>query len=515
MITDDLYSLAPQFQFTTDTVKNSIYGIYKGFGMVVKAVPEKNCFVFTTWARKGALSNVSVNEWIDEYSAKSENSYIKAKNVNGNTVSAVLLADSTSEATCSRLHGFVFDITSFFMMNYYTNACSKCGSSIGLTISVDSDGALTQLCKMCGEKEADEIQQNAAFVNTQQEQPVQHAEIPGYAMPNPEPQTNLFAQPQDNSFAQPMQNAYAQPMQNAYAQPMQNAYAQPMQNAYAQPMQNAYAQPVQNAYTQPVNNNFGGAMGVIGSAAGMMGGSMDENTVTPAQGGMNIGSSSMADTMDSIDPNTAPESTGFSTPESVAAIPMPTQVGMQPDYSAPVIENDFRADPSYMNAPPVYSSITPAQIDDAASNPLMGFLGAVIFGLIGCFVWYLFGMAGRISWLGGLAMAFSTVTGYKLFGKKFDKFGIISCLIVIALGVLASNIIIIITQSEFATIAQFAGFDGGFFSSFFNFFSIIERVDVFMNGEIMGAFIRDLLIGYLFAIVAFLVYAIPKYKEDN
>ncbi len=520
MITDDLYALAPQIDFTTDTAAKTIYGVYKGFGMSLRAVPEYNCFIFNTWARKGALSSMTAEEWLNEYSAKPENSYIKAKNFEGNLIATVLLADTDSEKTISRLFSFVFDITSFFMMNYFANACAKCGSSIGLKMMIDSDGTRTQLCKMCCEKEQDEIEVNSHFTNASSA-PVTPVESDTATM------EELFAQSQTN--ISPQANAYAQPQANSFAQPQTN-YAQPQANGFAQ--STGYAQPDYNA-----QNATMGAVGMMG-AAGTMGtmpnqgvSDMGVTSVMPMSGGMNIGTVSATGGMDSIDPNTAPESTGFSTPESIAAIPPPIQTGAAPDYRPPVIENDFRADPSYTEAPPVYTPITPAQVQVANSNPILGFIGAVLFGLIACVIWVIIGKLGYISYIGGLAMGFCTVTGYKLLGKKFDVFGIISCIIVILIAVLGSNIFIevseIFSEPEAQELVQLLGFDG-FWDVFFNFFSFIKTLEdtmhelwlatgsaAYQNINIMRDFIINLVVGYLFAGVGFCIVGVNAYKESK
>ena len=496
MILEDLYSLAPQFTFTEDRATNSIYGVYKGFGMMIKGNEQNNCFIFTTWVRKGALSNKSAEQWFNEYTAKPENNFIRATDVNNYTVAAVIAADDSSAGTITRLTMFLYDITSFLTSNYYSNACAQCGSAIGLTIGNDSDGIRTQLCKMCTENEADEAQQNVASQQPAQTQPMFGAD--GFANP-----------------VQPAQNMYnAAPQQPAQTQPMFGAdgFANPVQPAQTQPMFGAdgFANPV-----QPQQNNVGMGMGMVG--VGMMGANQGS---VPAS----VKLSSASDSMGSIDPATAPESTGFTTAADLAALEPPAASSFANDYSAPPIANDFRSQPSYTQAP----TFTPIQRnpvkENINSNPLMGFVGAVLFALIACVIWIIFGMMGRISYVGGLAMGFCTVTGYKLLGKKFDVFGIISCIVVIALAVLGCNIFICVQQlfqsPEIETYANMLGFNG-FTDVFFNFFSFLSTSDAVMSelGEtsavLTGPFVRDLVIGYLLSGVGFCVVGIPAFKERN
>ncbi len=487
MILEDLYSLAPQFMFTEDRATNSIYGVYKGFGMMIKANEQTNCFIFTTWARKGALSNKSTEQWFGEYTAKPENSFIRATDVTNYTIAAVIAADDSSAGTITRLTMFIYDITSFLTSNYYSNACSQCGSAIGLAIGNDSDGVRTQLCKMCTENEADEAAQNMT-----NQQP----------LINEQPQQPMFGA---DGFANPVQPA--QPAQPAFGA---NGFANPVQPAQPTFGANGFANPV-----QPMQNNVGVGMGAVG--VGMMG--TNQGSVPSG-----VKLSSASDSMGSIDPATAPESTGFTTAADLAALEPPTSTSaFTNSYSAPPIPNDFRADPAYSGGP---VGVTPImrnpEKDNVNSNPFMGFLGAVIFALIACVIWVLFGMMGRISYIGGLAMGFCTVTGYKLFGKKFDVFGVISCIVVIALAVLGSNLFIVtssIYQSGLEDVLVSFGYDG-FMDVFFNFFSLATKLDNLLvaageSATVMSSFIRDLVIGYAFSAIGFCVVAVSAFKERN
>lgn len=463
MITNDLFSLAPQFQFADDASANSIYGVNKGFGMMLKANEQTSCFIFTAWARKGALSNQSAEQWFSEYTSKPENSYVKATDVNNYTIAAVVSADADSAQNITRLTTFIYDITEFLQRNYYSNACAKCGSGIGLGICFDSNSARTQLCKMCAENEEDEAQQNAASRSatlsqeTASVQPV--APQPVMAQPNvPQPTATI-----------------------------------PQQTAIPQPQQ-----------TIPV-----AAVGV-GGVTGIPQDNLSRR--------VDLGAT--ADLMDSVDPATAPHSTGFTTAEDLAALKPAAYSSFANDY----IDNDFRTSPSFTEIPgavtPIARNLSNANVK---SNPLMGFAGAVLFSLIACVIWVIFGMMGKIAWIGGLAMGFCTVTGYKIFGKKFDIFGIISCIVVIALAVLGSNIFIetlsIFQDPDLVEVFAQLGYEG-FADVFFNYISIIDSLDklsalVGVDYGFMKAFLTDLAIGYVFSGIGFCVVGIPAFKERN
>lgn len=468
ILLNDLYSLSSHFNFTEDRSRNCIHGTHKGFNMLIKGNEQNECFIFTTWARKGALSNKSAEQWFSEYTANPAIDFIKATDVNNYTIAAVIAADESTEGNIRRLTSFMHEITSFLNSNYYSNACAQCGSAVGAEMTVDSDGQWVQLCKMCAEKEEDEAKQNN--VNQQ-------------PLVNEQPQQPMFG---TNDFANPVQS-------------VQNTYN-------TQP--NITSLPTPQTTTDTTIGVFGvGAMGAVGA-------------VDMQQGSVPMGTklASTTDTMGSIDPATAPESTGFTTAEDLAALEPPTASSFSNDYTVPPIANDFRADPSYTKAPATFTPIARnAENVDVASNPLMGFVGAVLFALIACVIWVLIGMMGKISYIGGLAMGFFTVTGYKLLGKKFDVYGIISCIVVIALAVLGSNIFIIVLElfgdAEIKLIiTREYGYDS-FMALFFNFFTFMGRMAD--PSVVRDPLIHNLVIGYLLSGVGFCVVAIPAFKERN
>ena len=193
-----------------------------------------------------------------------------------------------------------------------------------------------------------------------------------------------------------------------------------------------------------------------------------------------------------------------------------TQQPVPSNSGAPVqIPGNFVPDPNYV--PPVAAPVP------VRSNPLLGIIGAVLFGLIACVVWVLIGMLGYIAYIGGLLMGFCTVTGYRIFGKKFDVYGIICCIIVILLAVFSCNVIIetiaLFMGEGGAEAAQLLGFDG-FFDVLFNFFSFANRADTLlsvagMDQSIMGEFILNTVIGYVLSGIGFLICAIPQFKARN
>ncbi len=467
MLSDILSALSRDTGFALSG--SSASGTYNGYGVRVNAIEEKMCFIVTVWARKGALANSSVDDFVTEYSHRPGNDYVKASRTSGYTTDVILTADDDAEASAKRIHTFIEELTEFMQLNYYNNACAKCGSSIGLSI-YGGGASGTQLCSMCAQKEGAQA--------TQAQQP----------------------------FAQPQQ-AYTQPQQQAYTQPQQ-PYAQPQQ-AYAQPQQ-PYAQPMQGVMV--------GQVGQVGQVAqvGQVG-QVGAATDAPAMSVSELGAS---DRMGSVSLENTPESTGYTTAEQFDAL-QPTAPVVATDYQPTPIPGDFRSAPEF--ATNNYSTAS-VNYEPIKSNPIMGFVGAILFTLIACAIWIVIGMLGFISWWGGLAMGFCCVTGYRLLGKKFDVYGIICCIIIILFAVLGCNIFVqvlsVVNDSDAMEVAAAIGYED-FGSLFFGFFGFMSQIDELAAAiapdaaNMMASFIKDLVISYLFAGVGFCVIGIPQYRAGK
>ena len=156
------------------------------------------------------------------------------------------------------------------------------------------------------------------------------------------------------------------------------------------------------------------------------------------------------------------------------------------------------------------------------ANPVMGILGAIVFSLIGCAVWILIGKLGYVSYLGGIAMAFSTIFGYHLFGKKFDVLGLIVSIVIVLLMVLFSNMFIytweLLSQPGMEEALSLLGYNG-FFGVFFGLFDLMKQVDLHTGLEgidsMTGGFISDLVIGYVISIIATISIGVSMLKKDR
>lgn len=420
--------------------------------------------------------------------AKPENSFVKAYKAGDPNISAVLFAGSDDNQTAADIKRFITDIVKYYSANYYSNACAKCNSSIGLTFAKAADGNIKQLCKMCVQSEEDEAEK---AVSAQQTTPVQPA---------------INNQPSFNP-AQPATND-----QQTFNQ------AQPV----PQPDTGVYGVPIGGAPVPPVTNNF-----------------QTENVI-PAMGGTPLPSSQSGnDAMAAIDPATAPESTGYSTAQSLAELKPPTNGNLppinggfsQPAYSPMNNNGGFVQQPmnggfvqqpmsSFANDGRFVAGRPTAIVQE--SKPLMGILGALLFSLIGCAIWIIIGKLGYISYLGGVAMAFSTIFGYHLFGKKFDVLGLITSIVIVLIMVLLSNMFIcawqIVSEPGIDEALSLLGYEG-FFSVFFGLFDLMKQVDLLTGLEGMdsmtGTFIIDLVIGYIVSGIATVAIGVSMLKKTD
>ncbi|MBP3335746.1 MAG: hypothetical protein J6L61_06385 [Ruminiclostridium sp.] len=477
MVTDVLLRLKPELALTLHS-EDYASGTYVGYGFTLRALSDKNCIIFNSWVRKSALTTKTADVFFTEYMAKPENGFVKAYKAGEPNISAVLFAGNDDAQSATDIKRFITDIVKYYSANYYSNACAKCSSSIGLGFAKASDGNIKQLCKMCVQSEEDAAE-NAASV--QQTTPVQ-----------------------------PTMNN--QPVFNQ-AQPI------PQQNT-----------------------------GIYGIPTGGAPANDQPADVMPAVGGTPLPSSQSGnDAMAAIDPATAPESTGYSTAQSLAELKPPTNGNLPPisggfsqpapmpmnngGYSQQPVNGGFTQQPmnggfvqqpmnTFGNDGRFVAGRPTAVIQE--SKPVMGILGAILFSLIGCAVWILIGKLGYVSYLGGIAMAFSTIFGYHLFGKKFDVLGLIVSIVIVLLMVLFSNMVItawnIATYPGIGDGLSLLGYDG-FFGVFFGLFDLMKEVDLYAGLEgtdsMTGAFISDLVIGYVISIIATISIGVSMLKKDR
>ena len=472
MVSDVLLRLKPELALTLDA-DNHACGTYVGYGFTLLALNDKNCIIFNSWARKSALTTKTADDFFKEYMSKPENSFVKAYKAGEPNISAVLFTGNDDAQAVLDIKRFITDMVKYYSANYYSNACANCNSSIGLSFAKASDGNVKQLCKMCVQSEEDAAEKAAM--------------------------TQSVRPPVDS---------------------------QPVQ----QPMQ----QPAVNQTQQTANN----PVGIYGIPVPTAQPTADEQAVVTPTTVLPPATSN--NSMDSVDPATAPESTGYSTAQSLAELKPPSNGNLppisggfsQPAYSPMNANGGFVQQPmnngGFVQRPMNsfgndgrFVAGRPTAISQPA-NPVMGILGALLFSLIGCAVWILIGKLGYISYLGGIAMAFSTIFGYHLFGKKFDTLGLIISIVIVLIMVLISNMFIytweLLSQPGMDEALSLIGYEG-FFGVFFGLFNLMKEVDLHTGLEgidsMTGGFISDLIFSYLISIIATVAIGVSMLKKDR
>lgn len=471
MVSNVLLRLKPELALTLDA-DNYACGTYVGYGFTLRALNDKNCIIFNSWARKSALTTKTADDFFKEYMSKPENSFVKAYKAGEPNISAVLFAGNDDAQAVLDIKRFITDMVKYYSANYYSNACARCNSSIGLSFAKAADGNLKQLCKMCVQSEEDAAEKAAV---TQSAKPIDSQPVP-------------------------------QPMQ----QPAVNQTQQTANSAVG-----IYGIPV--PVTQPIAD--------------------DQVVVTPTTV---LPPATSNNSMDSVDPATAPESTGYSTAQSLAELKPPSNSNLppisggfsQPAYSPMNSNGGFVQQPmnngGFVQRPMNsfgndgrFVAGRPTAISQPA-NPVMGILGAIVFSLIGCAVWIIIGKFGYISYLGGIAMAFSTIFGYHLFGKKFDTLGLIISIVIVLVMVLVSNMFIytwqLLSQPGMEEALSLLGYNG-FFGVFFGLFDLMKQVDLHtgLDGidSMTGGFISDLIFSYIISMIATVAIGVSMLKKDR
>lgn len=471
MVSNVLLRLKPELALTLDA-DNYACGTYVGYGFTLRALNDKNCIIFNSWARKSALTTKTVDDFFKEYMSKPENSFVKAYKAGEPNISAVLFAGNDDAQAVLDIKRFITDMVKYYSANYYSNACARCNSSIGLSFAKAADGNVKQLCKMCVQSEEDAAEKAA--------------------------------------MAQSAKPVNAQPVPQPMQQPAVNQTQQTANSAVG-----IYGIPVPAA--QPIAD--------------------DQVVVTPTTV---LPPATSNNSMDSVDPATAPESTGYSTAQSLAELKPPSNSNLppisggfsQPAYSPMNSNGGFVQQPmnngGFVQRPMNsfgndgrFVAGRPTAISQPA-NPVMGILGAIIFSLIGCAVWIIIGKLGYISYLGGIAMAFSTIFGYHLFGNKFDTLGLIISIVIVLVMVLISNMFIytweLLSQPGMEEALSLLGYNG-FFGVFFGLFDLMKQVDLHtgLDGidSMTGGFISDLIFSYIISMIATVAIGVSMLKKDR
>ncbi len=483
MITDTLVMMAGKCGFTYEPMDEAVYGQVAGYTFSIRGLEGKNCYIVESWAKQGEHTEANIHEWIKSYSSMPDKSFLTAYKLIGTTLASIIASKGNDDTDSNSIYTYVNDVAKFYASNYFVNCCCKCGSGENLIIEKNYKGNYSQFCQSCYEKDKEEGKQAAQKSAEQVSSPMQ---------------SNMNNAPQMNGMPSPMG---ANPVNNMGTAQTMGAIGMASVGG-----NQGMASVGGNQGMASVGGNQG--MASVGGNQGMA--SVGGNQGMASVGGVeNLGANSQA--MGSVGGPMGDFDMNTGTTVGVMDMAQTRPVGAPPITGA---GNTMTA--------PYTAPISPVKAVKA--NPILGIAGAVIGALLGSIVIIIIGLLGFISWIGGLVLAFTTVTGFKLCGKRFNIAGLIICLFIVCLAVLGSTMacgtIQFVTDAEFmAEIGNPMGYTG-FFDIFFDYFNFLDSLDLLLEyvGEtpdIMSSFISDLVLTAAFSVIPYLLYAIPSYKADR
>lgn len=129
----------------------------------------------------------------------------------------------------------------------------------------------------------------------------------------------------------------------------------------------------------------------------------------------------------------------------------------------------------------------------ARENILLGIFGAFLGVLLGSALWVFLGRIGFIAGIAGYAIVFCGMKGYELLGGHLSKGGIILCIILSFLAVLAAEFVSlgITIHSELGEVYTLSMADS---------FRLVP--ELLKESELVGAVAKDLAFGYALSIWA-------------
>ena len=120
MVSDALLRLKSELALTLDA-DNYACGTYVGYGFTLRALNDKNCIIFNSWARKSALTTKTVDDFFKEYMSKPENSFVKAYKAGEPNISAVLFAGNDDAQAVLDIKRFITDMVKYYSCLLYTS----------------------------------------------------------------------------------------------------------------------------------------------------------------------------------------------------------------------------------------------------------------------------------------------------------------------------------------------------------------------------------------------------------
>ena len=132
-------------------------------------------------------------------------------------------------------------------------------------------------------------------------------------------------------------------------------------------------------------------------------------------------------------------------------------------------------------------------------NVIAGAVGAFLFALVGGVRWFVIYLLGYLASISGLVGVICAIKGYSVFAKKESKKGIVIA-VILALLVLVLAWYLCIAYDIYQ--AYQGWFEQGEVDFTLNFFESARAVPYFLSEpEIASAYVRDLAIGLIFAVI--------------
>ena len=146
-------------------------------------------------------------------------------------------------------------------------------------------------------------------------------------------------------------------------------------------------------------------------------------------------------------------------------------------------------------------------------NILAGAVGAFLFSLVGGILWFVLYQFGYLASISGLIGVICAVKGYTFFAKTKNESKV--CLIlsvVIAVIVLAIAWLLCIAYDIYLVYQEW--FAAGEVDFTLNFFESVRAIPLFLSeGEILVAYLKDLGLGLIFAIIGIVSYLSSREKR--
>ena len=132
-------------------------------------------------------------------------------------------------------------------------------------------------------------------------------------------------------------------------------------------------------------------------------------------------------------------------------------------------------------------------VQPVRENILLGIIGAVLGVLLGAALWVFLGRIGFIAGIAGYAIVFCGMKGYELLGGHLSKGGIILCIILSFLAILAAEFVSlgITVHAELGEMYSLSMADS---------FRMVP--ELLKESQLIGAVAKDLIFGYALSIWA-------------